>query len=210
MSWRLANSTMRSKNSSSTHMVVGLWGKDRMSIRGRGRISSVMLHQVLEEIPVVGERYAHQLPPGNDHAGRVDGVSGVGHQHHVPGHDRGQHQVGQALLGPDGGDGLGLGVDIHVEAALVPVRDGHPELGDALGRGIAVVGPLAGRLDEFCHDVGRGSQVGVPHPQINDILAPATGFHLQGVYRGKNIRRQPLHAREFFHRHRLLLQAKIA
>ena len=140
----------------------------------------------------------------------MNGVGGVGHQHHVSGLHRGQNQVGQPFLGADGGDGLGLRVDIHVEAAFVPVGDGHPQLGDPPGGGIAVVGGLARGFDEFVHNVLRGGQVGVAHPQIDDILPPAPGHHLQGVDRGKDIGRQTFHPGEFFNGHADLLKAKRA
>ena len=140
----------------------------------------------------------------------MDRVGGVGHQHHVPGLHRGQDQVGQPLLGPDGGDGLGLRVDVHVEPALVPVGNGYPQLGDAPGGRIAVVGGLARGFDELVHDVLRGGQVGVAHPQIDDILPPAPGHHFQGVDRGKDIGRQTFHPGEFFNGHAGLLRANEA
>jgi hypothetical protein len=111
--------------------------------------------------------------------------------------------VGQTFFGPDGGVGLSFGADIHVEPAFIPVRNSVSQLGNAFGGGVAVVSALLGCLHELCHDMGRGSLIGITHPQINDVFSPATGFHLQGVDRGKNIRGQPLHTREFFHRHNL-------
>ena len=38
--------------------------------------------------------------------------------------------MGEALLGADGGDDLGLGVQVDVELALVEVSDGAAQLGD--------------------------------------------------------------------------------
>ena len=162
--------------------------------------------QILEKVPVVGQRNGHQLPPGNNHRGRMDGVGGVGHQDHVPGLHRGQHQMRQALFGSDGGDGFGFGVDIHSKAAFVPIGDGHPEFGDPPGGGIAVVSPLARGFDELVHDVLRGGEVGIAHPQIDDVFPAPPGLHFDGVDRGKDIRRQALHAGEFFYGHAGLLR----
>ncbi len=141
----------------------------------------------------------------------MDGVGGIGHQHHVPGLHRGQHQVRQALLGADGGDGLGFRIDVHPEAALVPMGDGQPQLGNPPGGGIPVVGRFARGLDELRHDVGRGGQIGVTHSQIDDVFPAPPGLHLQGVDRGEHIRGEALHAGEFFYGlHAGLLQAKRA
>ena len=64
-----------------------------------------------------------------------------------------------------------------------------------------MVGGLAGGLDEFVHDMRRGGQVGVAHPQIDDVFALAPGLHLDVVDRGENIGGQALHAGEFFNGH---------
>ncbi len=61
----------------------------------------------------------------------VDGVRRRGHQGGVAGADEDPHQVGEALLGADGGDHLGLGVELDAELAQVEVGDGAAQLGDA-------------------------------------------------------------------------------
>ena len=73
-----------------------------------------------------------------------------------------------------------------------------------------MVDALAGGFDEFGDDVRRGGQVGIAHPQIDDVFPPAPGLHLDGVDRGEHIRGQALHAGEFFYGHAGLLQANKA
>ena len=55
----------------------------------------------------------------HDEAELVDGIGGVRHQDHVarPG-DRLRH-IGEAFLGAERGDDLGLRVELHAEAARV-------------------------------------------------------------------------------------------
>jgi hypothetical protein len=61
----------------------------------------------------------------------VDGIGRGRHQGGVPRADQDPHQVGQALLGADGSDHLGLGVELHAELAQVEGADGLADLRDA-------------------------------------------------------------------------------
>jgi hypothetical protein len=54
-------------------------------------------------------------------------------------------------------------------------------------------------LDELFHDVGRSGEVGVAHSQVDDIVSPPPGLHLQVIDDGKNVGRQPSDTVKFFH-----------
>ncbi|EGQ63174.1 hypothetical protein GGI1_17593 [Acidithiobacillus sp. GGI-221] len=59
----------------------------------------------------------------------MDGISRAGHQHRIAGTHGRQCQVGDALLGPDGDDGLGLGIELHTVTVLIPGRNGAAQAG---------------------------------------------------------------------------------
>jgi hypothetical protein len=54
-------------------------------------------------------------------------------------------------------------------------------------------------FDELFHDMGRSGKVGVPHPQVDDVVPPSPGLHLEVIDDGKNIGRQPSDPMKFFH-----------
>ena len=60
--------------------------------------------------------------PGEQRGVDVDGVRRRGHQGAVAGTEQHPHEVREALLGPDGGHHLGLGVELHAEPAQVQRR----------------------------------------------------------------------------------------
>ena len=126
-------------------------------------------------------RHRHRVDIGSrDHgAVDVDRVARIGNQHRIPGIKRGEHQVGQALLGADRHDRLGIRIERDVVAALVPVGDGLAQARNPLGYRVAVRGRARGGLDEFLHDVGRRGAVGIAHRHVDDVLAAPAGGHLE-------------------------------
>ena len=73
-------------------------------------------------------------PARHQEAEGVDRVARVGHQHHVARRrDRLRH-VGEAFLGAERGDDLGLGIELHAEAAVVIGGLGPAQPGDARAR----------------------------------------------------------------------------
>ena len=149
---------------------------------------------------LVVDGHADDVGAGDDRAVDVDGVAGVGDDDGVARVEDGEAEVGDALLGADGDDGLGVGIEIDVVAGLVPVGDGAAQAGQAAGDGIAMGGGLLRGLDELVDDVlGRGS-VGVAHAEVDDVFAAAAGagLHLAGDV--EDIGREALNARKLFHR----------
>jgi hypothetical protein len=67
------------------------------------------------------------------------GYDGVGHEGRVAGLEQHPHHVREALLGADGGDDLGVGVQLDVELPVVERRHRGPQLGDAAARRVPVV-----------------------------------------------------------------------
>ena len=85
-----------------------------------------------EKLVAVVDGDADDVGAGDDGAVDVDGVAGVGHEHGVARVENGEAEVGDALFGADGDDGLGVGVEIDVVARLVPVADGLAQARNAL------------------------------------------------------------------------------
>src|ERR1017187_53777 len=95
-----------------------------------------------EELLLVVDGAADYVGSGDDRAVDVDGVAGVGDEYGVAGVENRQTQMGDALLGADGDDGFGFGVEIDAVAGLVPIGNGTAEAGEAAGDGIAMGGGL--------------------------------------------------------------------
>ncbi|MNX99298.1 hypothetical protein D3C86_1317370 [compost metagenome] len=152
-------------------------GRDR-----RGRVAGEVEDEQLGGVRVLG---AHGVPLGQearvrqagnlddlatreDGAAGVDRVGGLGHDGLVAGVDEGQGQLGEAFLGADEGQHLGLGVEFDPVAALVPGGDRLAEgLLAAEGR-VAVVRGILDGGDGRVDDRLRGGQVGRADPQIDD------------------------------------------
>mmetsp|Transcript_2839 Transcript_2839/g.7339 ORF Transcript_2839/g.7339 Transcript_2839/m.7339 type:complete len:399 (+) Transcript_2839:976-2172(+) len=146
---------------------------------GLGVAAADGLLQLDEEVHLARHRNRADVGPGDHRAIDVDGVAGVGHQHRVATVQRGQHQVGQALLGADGDDGLAVGVDRHAVAALVPMRDRAAQPRDALAGRVAVgIGPLRD-LVELGDDVRWRGPIGVAHAHVDDVFAAPAGRELE-------------------------------
>ncbi len=153
----------------------------------------------LEEVHPRRHRDVADVRAGDDRAVDVDGVAGVGHQHDVAPVQGRQRQVGDAFLGADGDDGLLLRVEVHAVAGLVPVADGLAQAWDALRQRVAVGVAAPGGLDHLFDDVRRRGLVRIAHAEVDDVLAPPPGGHLQVAGDVEDVGRQPLDSRKFFH-----------
>ena len=179
--------------------MVGLDGKLTISGLGARGHARDELFKLGEELLLVVDGNADDVRAGDDRAVDVDGVAGIGHQHGVARVEDGQAEVGDALLGADGDDGLGVGVEIDVVARLVPVADGLAQAGNAAGDRVAMRGRLERRLDQLVDDVlGRGA-VGVAHAEVDDVFAAAAGGHLHFAGDVEDVGGQALNARKLFH-----------
>ena len=111
----------------------------------------------------------------------VDRIARIGHQHDVARRGDRLRDVGEAFLGAERGDDLGVRIELHAEAARVigGLRAAQP--GNALGRRIAVGARLAERLLHLLDDVRRRRQVRIAHAEIDDVGAGVAGHRLGAV-----------------------------
>ena len=135
---------------------------------------------------------------GDHEAVGVDGVAGVGDEHDVAGGGDRHGEVGEALLGAEGGDHLGLGVELHAEAAGVVAGLGAAEAGDALGGRIAVGARAAHGFHKLFNDMGGRVHVGVAHAEVDDVHALGAVAGLEPVHLGEDVGGQALDAVELF------------
>ncbi len=124
----------------------------------------------------------------------VDRVARVRSQTHVELIEKGQADVGQALLGAEQWHHLGIGVEPDAEPALVEVHHGGAKLERAAVAGVLVTSGVVRRLREGRHDVRRRGCVGVADAQADDVCAgrPACGDLALDL--GEQVRRQALNA----------------
>ena len=175
-------------NARSTHAVVGLCGNDRTITRGRGHASSHASRRLSKKSCSGPRRTWRTSAPAKIGPQMWIGYDGLGHERGVARAEQHPHEVREALLGPDRRAGLGLGVELDPERALVQVGDREAELRDAPARRVAVVARVADGFAELVdRDVGR-RQVGVAEPEVDDVLAGPPGLHLQRVDRGEDVR----------------------
>ena len=164
---------------------------------GLGQVCFTAISQVFQESRGPARWESTDVAPGNDRRIGMNGIRRVGREHNVSRAHQHQHQMRQPFLGADGDDGLVFRIEIDVVAPLVPFGDRFAQPGDSARRGIAVVVRLSGRLDQLVDDVLGRRQVGVSHPQIDDVLPRPPLLHLERVHLGKNIWRQPVHSAPF-------------
>ncbi len=188
---------MRCMKSRSTHAVVGLCGNDSTMTRGRGHESSQRLEQVLEEVLVGAEAHVAHLGAGEDRTPDVDRIRRARHERGVTRAEQHPHEVGEALLGPDGAAHLRVGIELDAELALVEVGDGHPQLRDAAAGRVPVVARVAHRLDQLVdRDIGR-RHVGVAEAEVDDVDPGTPGLDLQGIHDAEDVGRQRVDPAEF-------------
>ena len=149
-----------------------------------------------EEIFAGDQRHAAQVAAGDDHRVLMNGIGRARAQHDVARTEHRQRQVSDALLGADGDDGLAVGVDVDVEAPLVPIGDRHAQLVDAARHRVAVVGRVLRRLDQLGDHVRRRGAVRVAEAEVDDVLAGPPRLLLQIVDDVEDIRWEPLDSGE--------------
>ena len=138
------------------------------------------LHPV-DELVAVGEGHLPDLGAGEQRPVDVDRVAGGGHQAGVAGLQQHPHEVAEPLLGPDGVDDLGVGVEVHPEAALVQGGDVAPQRRQAPAGRVPVIAGVAGRLAQLVYRDLRRRQVGVAEPEVDDVGALVAELDLQVV-----------------------------
>src|SRR6185437_15434954 len=193
-----ASSTSRARNGSSMHSVVGLEGKFTMSALGLGHAGDEAF-ELGEELVLIVDGDADDVRPGNHGSVNMDGIAGVGDDHGIARVEDGETEVGDTLLGPDGDDGLRLGVKFDVITRLVPGADGFAQARQPARDGVAVRGGLLRRFDHLVYDVLRGGAIGIAHAEVDNVFTTATRGHLHLAGDVEDIGREALDTAEFFH-----------
>ncbi len=141
-----------------------------------------------EEGVIIAEGDGHNAAASEGDGIHVDGVGGVSDDDGIAGGEEGEHEVGEAFLGADGGDDFAVGIELDAVAAFVFEGDFAAEVVEAHGDGVAVIAGVFGGFGEFVDDEVGGGVDGVAHAQVDDIGAGAAFFRLEGVEACKKIR----------------------
>ena len=134
----------------------------------------------------------------------MDRIARVGHQHDVARRGDRLGDVGEAFLGAERRDDLGVGIELHAEAAGVIAGLGAAQPGDALGGGITVGARPSDGVLELVDHMGRRRQIGIAHAEIDDVGPGIARRRLGPVHLLENVRRQAADAVKFFHLPNLL------
>ena len=129
----------------------------------------------------------------------MDRVARVGHQHHIAGRRDRLGHVGEALLGAQRGDDLGLGIELDAETPLVIGGLGAPQPGNSPRRRITVGAGLADGLLQLFDDMVGRRQIRVAHAEIDDVGSAIAGSRLGAIDLLEDVRRQTTDAVKFFH-----------
>jgi hypothetical protein len=162
-----------------------------------------VLHGALDRMEELRSRRARHRADhaaGHQEAEGVDRVARVRHEDDVARRGDRLGDVGEALLGAEGGDDLRVGIELHAEAARIVARLRLAQAGDAFGGGIAVGARLPRRLDELLDDVLGGRQVRIAHAEVDDVGVGLAGGGLHTVHLLEHVRRQPSNRVEVLHR----------
>src|SRR4029079_15998198 len=95
----------------------------------------------------------------------------VGPEHRAAAAERGERQMRDPLLRPDGDDRFRVRIELDAPPALVPVADRAAQPRNALRYRVAVRVRALDGFDQLVDDVRRGGPVRVAHAEVDDVLA---------------------------------------
>ena len=142
----------------------------------------------------LGQRHPVALASREPGPDRVDRISGVRHQGHVPRVYEAERGVAYTLLGAYQGQDLLVGVEPYVEPAPVPVGNGPPELREAVRLRVTVVGRVKGGLPQRVDDRCWGRKVGVADAEADDLSALSLLLRDLPADLYEQVRRHPVQA----------------
>jgi hypothetical protein len=131
-----------------------------------------------------------------DKAIGVDRIGRIGTYDHVARRGQGLGQIGETLLGAQGGDDLGVGIQRHAEPALIIAGHGAAQARNALGGRIAPGFRIARGLDQLVDDVPGRGHVRIAHAEVDDVHAPGAQPRLEAVDLLEHVGRQAADAVE--------------
>ena len=118
------------------------WIADHDRGRLRNRVHDRALERV-EKIRCRLRRHGTDGAAGHQKAEGMDRITRVRHQHDVARRGDRLRHIGKAFLGAKRGDDLGIGIELHAEAAVVVGRLRTTQSGNAARGGIAIGARLA-------------------------------------------------------------------
>ncbi len=174
----------------------------RIADHDRDRLRDRMQHRALEraeEARVRRDRHRADGAAGHQEAEDVDRIGRIGHDDDVARRRDRLGDIGEAFLRAERGDDLGLGIELHAEAARIIGGLGAAQPRYSLGRRIAVGARLADGLLELLDDMRRRRQIGIAHAEIDDVGAAVARPRLGAIDLLEHVRRQPADAIKVFH-----------
>ncbi len=94
----------------------------------------------------------------------------------------------ETLLGADGTNDLGFGIQHDIEAPAIKVSKGLAQLRDPSTRRVTMVARILGRLHQFLNGNFGRRQIRVPEAEVDDILTASPGLDLERIDDGENVR----------------------
>ncbi|EQD24124.1 MAG: hypothetical protein D084_Lepto4C00575G0001 [Leptospirillum sp. Group IV 'UBA BS'] len=176
--------------------IVRIAEKDRLD-RPPGPVEG--LQEILPDVPPGDHGVMANRGSRQDEAEGMDRIGGVGNQNPVARIDGGERQMGDSFLRADGDHRFGVGVENHIVAPGVPGGNRLPKPGNPLRGRVPVVAGVAHGLDKLVHDGRRSREIGIAHPEIDDVLPPAPGGELHVVDGTEDIGRKLTDSLEFHH-----------
>ncbi len=164
---------------------------------GDGALEGAQIFLGIEAAVVEGGDVAEGAAGDHESVG-VDRVGGVGDEHDVAGGGDRHGEVGEAFLGAEGGDDLGLGIELHAEAAGVVAGLSAAEAGYSLGGGVPVGPGAPDGFHKLFNDMAGCIHVRITHAEVDDVHALGAVAGLEPVDLGEDVRGQALDAVEFF------------
>jgi hypothetical protein len=151
-------------------------------------------HQRIEKILAAADRHALHLRTRDDASVLMNRVRRSRREHHVALVENRECEMRYPLLGADRDDRFRVGIKLDSVAAAVPIRNRHSQLVHSARDRVAMVRRLGRGLDQLGHNMrGRGG-VGIPHAEVDDVLALAPGLQTEFANRVEDVRWQPLYS----------------
>src|SRR5262245_59329201 len=126
-------------------------------------------------------------------------IAGVGDDYDISrGCDRLCH-IGESFFRAQRGDDLGFRIELYAETTRVVGRLRAPQSRNPARGRITVRAGLPERIFELLDDVRRRRQVGIPHPEVDDVTAGVARCRLGAIDLLEDVGRQAPNAVKFFH-----------
>ena len=171
---------------------------DDQHFRLRAQAHADRVLEFREKIDVGRELHLPDVGPGDNRPVNMDRIAWIRDRarvHRCP--SVAELEMRYAFFRADGNDGfIGIRIEVHTVATLVPLADRASQTRNATRNRVAVgIGSLH-RLDQFGDDMCRRRTVGIAHTEVDDVLAAATGSHLEFGSDVEDVRGKPRDTRE--------------